>query len=664
MDFFERQDKARRSTKWLAGYFVAGVTLLIVTIYLAVLVVFVGASTTRRQHYGYGEPAQVEWWNAKLFLVVAAGTLAVIGLGSASKTMELAQGGSAVATMLGGRPISPSTTDPDERKVLNVVEEMAIASGVPVPQVYLLPDERGINAFAAGHSTSDAVIGVTEGSAKLLTRDELQGVIAHEFSHIVNGDMRLNIRLIGIVFGLVCIAVIGRVLLQIRSRDSRDRNPLPLLGLILVVLGWIGVVFGRLIQAAVSRQRELLADASAVQYTRNPEGLAGALKKIGGLSYGSKLEAAHAEEASHIFFGNGLGESMFHLMDTHPPLAERIRALEPNFDGVFVPVSLAPERPVTPVSPPPCRAPIPFGSPRQAGVTAAIAGFAAPPMIPAGSMASGTGSPTTAHLRYAEDLRNAIPPELQSAAREAMGASALIYALLLSQDEPARRKQLDELAGATGPALVQETLRLLPAVEKIAAKAKLPLADLALPGLRQLSPGQFQQFRAAVQALVESDGEIDLFEYVLQKIVLRHLTPHYAGARKPLVQFYALKPLAADCAVLLSALACAGQQEQDKRVFAFEQGARQLRYAANAGLEFLADEQCGLERVDAALDRLAQAAPQIKKNVLDACAQTVAADGIIEEAEAELLRATADTLDCPLPPFIQSALAVVSNTGN
>jgi hypothetical protein len=199
-------------------------------------------------------------------------------------------------------------------------------------------------------------------------------------------------------------------------------------------------------------------------------------------------------------------------------------------------------------------------------------------------------------------------------------------------------------------------------VTTIAAKAKLPLADLALPGLRQLSPAQFQQFRAAVQALVESDGEIDLFEYVLQKIVLRHLTPHYAGARKPLVQFYALKPLAPDCAVLLSALACAGQQEQDKRAFAFEQGARQLRYAANTGLEFLPAEQCGLERVDAALDRLAQAVPQIKKNVLDACAQTVAADGVIEEAEAELLRAMADTLDCPLPPFIQSALAVVSNT--
>ena len=170
---------------------------------------------------------------------------------------------------------------------------------------------------------------------KLLTRDELQGVIGHEFSHILNGDMRLNLRLMGIIFGILCLAVIGRVLLYTRSRSSKDKNPLPLLGLALIVIGWVGVFFGRLIQAAVSRQREFLADASSVQFTRNPAGLAGALKKIGGLSYGSKLEAAHAEEASHMFFGNGMGESFFHLMDTHPPLAERIRAIDPSFDGTL-----------------------------------------------------------------------------------------------------------------------------------------------------------------------------------------------------------------------------------------------------------------------------------------------------------------------------------------
>ena len=287
-------------------------------------------------------------------------------MGSGFKTLELAQGGSAVATALGGRPVSPTTADPNERKLLNVVEEMAIAAGVPVPQVYLLPEERGINAFAAGHSTSDAAVTVTGGAIKLLTRDELQGVIGHEFSHILNADMRLNLRLIGIIFGIICLTVIGRILLRTRGR----RNPLPLLGLALLLIGWIGVLFGRLIQAAVNRQREFLADASSVQFTRNPAGLAGALRKIGGLSYGSKLAAAHAEEASHMFFSNGMGESFFHLMDTHPPLAARIRAIDPSFDGTFPPVAVTGEESATPpVSPLRRQAPIVFpfpgGAPRR-----------------------------------------------------------------------------------------------------------------------------------------------------------------------------------------------------------------------------------------------------------------------------------------------------------
>ena len=649
MDFFERQDQARRNTKLLVVYFILGVTLLIVAVYAAMLGIFAGVSS--RQHHGYGEQAQVALWNPQLFLVAAVGTLAVIGLGSGFKTLELAQGGSTVATMLGGRLVDPTTTDPDERKLRNVVEEMALAAGVPVPQVYLLPQEQAINAFAAGHSTSDAVVAVTAGAMKLLTRDELQGVIGHEFSHILNGDMRLNLRLMGIVFGILCLAVIGRVLLYTRSRSSKDKNPLPLLGLALIIIGWIGVFFGRLIQAAVSRQREFLADASSVQFTRNPAGLAGALRKIGGLSYGSKLEAAHAEEASHMFFGNGMGESFFHLMDTHPPLAQRIRAIDPSFDGTFPPVSVAEVAPVAPRVAPRPRPPLPFPFPGMPRAQGGLAGLA-PPIIAAQTVMASAGSPTPAHLRYAEGLRVTIPPSLQAAAREGLGSSTLVYALLLSDDEATRRKQLDELTAATSAAVCQETVRVLPEVQTVATHAKLPLVDLAIPGLRHLSPAQFQQFRVAVQKLVESDGEIDLFEYVLQKIVLRHLEPYFLQARKPTIQYYALKPLAPDCAVLLSALAYLGQDEPDKIQFAFQQGAQVLSYAAQVEHQLLPEAECELAQVDTALNRLSQAVPQIKKNVLNACAQTVAADGVIQEMEAELLRAIADTLDCPMPPFI------------
>ena len=650
MDFFERQDQARRNTKLLVVYFVLGVAMLILAVYAATLAIFTGVAS--RHHHVYDDQVQLVLWNPQLFFGAAIGTLAVIALGSGFKTLELAQGGSTVATMLGGRLVDPATSDPDERKLRNVVEEMAIAAGVPVPQVYLLPEERAINAFAAGHSTSDAVVAVTAGAMKLLSRDELQGVIGHEFSHILNGDMRLNLRLMGVIFGILCLAVIGRVLLYTRGRSSKDKNPLPLLGLALLVIGWIGVLFGRLIQAAVSRQREFLADASSVQFTRNPAGLAGALKKIGGLSYGSKLEAAHAEEASHMFFGNGMGESFFHMMDTHPALAERIRAIDPSFDGTFPPVSFAEaDRTPSRVSPPSQRSPLPFPFPGLPRARAGVAGLA-PPVIAAATMMTSTGTPTSAHLRYAEGLRVSIPASLQAAAREGLGASTLVYALLLSDDEATRGKQLDELAAATSAAVRQETLRVLPEVQAVATHAKLPLIDLAIPGLRHLSPAQFQQFRAAVQKLVESDGEIDLFEYVLQKIVLRHLEPYFLQARKPVIQYYALKPLAPDCAILLSALAHLGQDEPDKIEFAFQQGAQLLSYAAQVELRLVPGEECDLEQVDTALNRLCQAVPQIKKNVLNACAQTVAADGVIQEMEAELLRAIADTLDCPIPPFI------------
>ena len=652
MDFFERQEQAHRNTKLLVVYFIAGVAMLTVTVYLAVLLIFTGVSS--RHHHGYGDEPQVGLWNPQLFLGAAAGTLAVIVLGSLFKTAELAQGGSAVATMLGGRLVNPHTTDPDERKLLNVVEEMAIASGVPVPQVYVMDEEQGINAFAAGHATSDAAISATRGAIKLLTRDELQGVIGHEFSHILNGDMRLNLRLMGIIFGILCLAVLGRVLLQTRSRSSKDRNPLPLLGLALLLIGWIGVFFGRLIQAAVSRQREFLADASSVQFTRNPAGLAGALKKIGGLSCGSKLEAAHAEEASHMFFGNGMGESFFHLMDTHPPLEERIRAIDASFDGKF------PETGMEPVAADISRRTLTreqlapthvggYGSGAEAGITRL-----APPVIAAQTVMSSLGNPTTAHLSYAEVLRNAFPEPVVSAAREPLGASALVYALLLSSDPQLRSQQLQLLAQNAGEGARQETERLLPDVADVATHAKLPLVDLALPALRNFSPGQYQQFSRAMQLLIESDHEIDLFEYVLQKVVLRHLDPHFNGARKPLIQYYALKPLTPDCAVLLSALAYAGQEEREKIQQAFRQGAQPLSYAARVEVGLLPAEQCDLEQVDAALNRLALAAPQIKKNVLAACAQTVAADGLIQETEAELLRAIADALDCPLPPFVEA----------
>jgi Zn-dependent protease with chaperone function/uncharacterized tellurite resistance protein B-like protein len=639
MDFFQRQDIARRHTKLLVFHFVLAVIAIVVAMNLVVAVPM-GA------------------WNSQITLGVTAATLLTIFGGSAYKISQLANGGSVVAEMLGGRPVDANTPDPDERKFLNVVEEMAIASGTPVPQVYVLPDEKGINAFAAGHTTGDMVICATQGCLKMLTRDELQGVVAHEFSHILNGDMRLNLRLTGIVFGILSLAIMGKTLISLDEvwkdlgrKDAAGRMLVGFaIGVVLIVIGSIGAFFARLIKSAVSRQREFLADASAVQFTRNPEGLCGALKKIGFLDIGSRLSHAGAEDFSHLFFSNAMAESWFEMFSTHPPLEKRIRALDPGWDGKFTPISPDDFEP-SEIEPEALQVPPKLVRMPQLGdllgAQILMSGAGAPTR--ASAVLPNIGAPTSRHLDYAADLRSKLPEILATAARDPMGAVALIYALLLSSDDAVRNTQLQQLQ--SDPAMFQETQRLLPSVATLESRAKLPLVTLSMTALRRLSPAQFAQFEQNIESLIEADGQIDLFEYVLQKIVLRRLEPNFKPPQKPVIQYYVLKPLVPDCAVLLSALAYAGQSDPAQIEAAFLQGAQQLN-TAEPGLNLLDGMACGLDKVDAALNRLNQTTPQLKKMVLNACAETVAADGVIQEQEAELLRAIADTLDCPIPPFL------------
>ena len=654
MDFFARQDLARRKTKWLVGYFAAAVVGLTVAVYFLALVAFAGVQAKTHHRYYNNDNVEFTLWNPKIFFVSTLGVLAVIFLGSAYKTNELAAGGSAVATLMGGRLVSQKTTNANERKLLNVVEEMSIAAGVPMPQVYVLEDERGINAFAAGHSTGDAAVGVTRGCIEMLSRDELQGVIGHEFSHILNGDMKLNLRLIGIIFGLLCIATIGRILLYARSSNSRDKNPLPILGLALIILGAIGVFFGRLIQAAVSRQREFLADASSVQFTRNPAGLSGALQKIGRSGFGSRLESEHAPDLCHMFFGNGLGESLFGAMATHPPIPERIRAIDPAWDGKFSPLKdgqIETVNPAAGLEVEAQRPPLPPMLGAILGGTSIADDAVRPPVIRPNSVLPSIGTVSTLHLKYAEELRAALPENLKVAAREPLAATALIYALLLDADEQLRAAQLAEIARRTAESIAEETTALYPEVSAVAKHARLPLVNLALGGLRQLTPEQFQQFSQALEWLVGSDGKVELFEFVLQKIVQRQLAPKFGRTPPVAVQFYTLKPLVPDCAVILSALANVGSEDAGEIQKAFAAGAPFLRAPVAVPLELLAREDCGVAQLDAALNRLALAVPIIKKNLIEASAHVVGADGVIVEAEAELLRAIADTLDCPIPPL-------------
>jgi Zn-dependent protease with chaperone function len=534
VDFFERQEKARHNTGLLVFYFIVAVALMIGAVYLAVALIFGGFSL---KHAAQG--TATSWSHAKVFFGTAVGTLGIITAGSIFKTMALARGGRAVAELLNGRLVNPNSADAQERKLLNVVEEMAIASGVPVPQVYVMDGEAGINAFAAGHSASDAAISVTRGAMTMLSRDELQGVIAHEFSHLLNGDMRLNLRLMGLIFGILCLTVVGRVLFRARGKGAL---PFLALGLALTIIGFVGVWFGRLIQAAVSRQREFLADAAAVQFTRNPSGLAGALKKIGGIGEGSEMQSDRAEEASHLFFANGL-KSTFAGFATHPPLLERIQALDPSFDGTFPRVVL-PDVPDAPPPlpgasplvqpPPPPRPPPPPPPPRIPGLQPPPFPMVRPPPLPNApatvaqqAIIADMGRPRSEHLQYAVDLHQSVPPSIQNAARDPLGAHALVCAFLLAEDATVRANQLEELGRATSDGVRQETLRIWPDLQGIPPQARLPLVDLALPALRRLSPLQFEQFRAAVNTLVASDNATDLFEFMLQKIVMRHLDTRF-----------------------------------------------------------------------------------------------------------------------------------------
>lgn len=666
MDFFEHQEAARRATRKLVLLFLLAVSGVVLAVYVAFAIVLIPPTRYGGDRATYAMELMADpdserqraidgidflflrpWWDPLLFGAVTAGTVLVIGLGGVAKAAQLASGGRAVASLLGGRLLEPNALDPGERRLLNVVEEMALASGVPVPAVYVMAEEPGINAFAAGFSPADAVIGVTRGCMRLLSRDELQGVVAHEFSHILNGDMRLNMRLMAIVFGITVISSLGGAVLRLgfyaprrRVGSSREGGggagaALLILGALLYLVGWVGVLFGSMIRAAISRQREFLADAAAVQFTRNPSGIAGALKKIGGLAQGSRLFAARAAEASHFYFSNGLRESWLNAFATHPPLAERIARIDPEFDGAFPEVAAEPE-----AAPGPRRAP-----PRL------------PTPLNAADFVAGIGLLNDAQIYYAEAMRRSIPPPLIDAAHEPVGACALVFGLLLSEDGAVCAAQIDGLRLRLDVAQFAEIERLLPEVRALDVALRLPLLDLAVQGLRQLSPGQFDALMGAVDTLVWGDQRMDLFEFTLLRLLRRHLEPHFREPARPDVRYATWEPVLPEALLVLSALAHAGAGgDPVAAARGFRSGAAQL--AVDAPQEWpMADrgECCDLGRIDEALSRLRAATPWLKKNFLLAAATTVMADREMSVEEGELLRSIADSLDCPVPPFARMA---------
>ncbi|MEE8523606.1 MAG: M48 family metallopeptidase [Thermoanaerobaculia bacterium] len=647
MDFFEHQEQARRSTARLVFFFV----LAVITIIALTYVVVAGAISSNVE--------DTRFWNPLLLAYVAGAVVLIVSGGSLYKVSQLNRGGGAsVAEMLGGRLLSQSSDDPVERRVLNVVEEMAIASGTPVPPVYLLPEEDQINAFAAGSAPEDAVLGITRGCATRLTRDQLQGVVAHEFSHVLNGDMRLNIRLMGVLHGILIIGIIGYFVMRLMFSGSRGRSrsrdkgggamvAILAIGVGLMVVGFAGTFFGNLIKAAVSRQREYLADASAVQFTRNPRGISSALQQLGAV--GTAVQNPHAAEASHMFFGRAVVKGFNAMFATHPPLPDRIRRIDTSWDGSF------PEPQPEWTGPDPESEPAAGEAGDEIDERDVLIGAAILPGVARSGQGRGQGAVSQvgqlddAHLAYARELIRGLPRAIAEATREPYGARAVVYTMLIDRDEAIRRTQLERLAEHTDAELHALTLRLLEQADGLAPEARLPLLDMTAPSLRSLSRGQYEDFKRAVETLILADDKVDLFEWSLQRIILHRLEPVFTGARPPAVQYYALNRLAGPCALLLSTLAHQGHDDLAAAAAAFEAG----RAALGVDRVALVPEAEGsLDRLGDALDVLVKVAPRLKSRLLQACAECIAADKTVTTREGELLRAVSDSLGCPMPPLL------------
>jgi len=636
LDFFARQAAARRQTRWLIVAFLVAVALVVVAID-AVVLFFLGLDA------GLG-PLELAAESPAAALSVALVVLLVIGCASLYRTFSLRDGGGAVARGLGGVRVERGAADPALQRLHNVVEEMSIASGVPMPEVYLLEHETGINAFAAGLTPADAAIAVTRGAADNLGRAELQGVVAHEFSHILNGDMRLNLRLIGWLFGLMVLSLIGRLVLR-GMRRSRGKNggAIVAVAFALLVFGWLGLTLGRLIQAAVSRHRERLADASAVQFTRDPGGLKGALVKIAGVATGSKLGAAGAEEVAHMLFAPGVDR----LLATHPPLTERILALDPSFDVRRLPQAAA-------------EALGEVAMPDAAGEVAGVGASAVPlagavpltgspvPADPAAVVAQ-IGRPATVHVRQAHEIRIALPEELRTFVESPARASAVMLALLVSRTPGVRDWQLARLGEVAGDATRAAVDEVLPATARLAPMLRLPAVLQAYPALRHLAPEERRRLAGLIDDLSRADARIDAFEFCLARLVNGALRddvetrrPHGRGT---------LDGVTGEVALLFAVTAFHGAADERAAREAYEMGIQRVLPRVRPACEMPGDWPA---RLATALDALAALRPFAKQALIEGLVATVAHDGQVAVSEAELLRTVCVVLHCPLPPLLPS----------
>ena len=613
MDFFQHQEQARRKTWLLIALFslaVAAITVIL-NLFLMLIIFTIGKTQgTGPQTFSYS----LETW-----LLVTAVSAGVILLGSLYRQMSLSRGAD-VADALGARRLLSTNASHDENVLLNVVEEMAIASGMPVPDVYVL-DDPGINAFAAGYQPSDAVIGVTRGAIEGLTREQLQGVVAHEFSHIFNGDMRMNMRITAILYGILFIGLAGRMLLSSRRslrfsrrRDGRAELAVMGIGAGLMLIGFSGDFFGRMIQAAVSRQREFLADASAVRFTRNPQGIAGALKVIGH-SAGSRVHAAHAAEMSHFFFGQALHTKM-QMFATHPPIDERIGRIEPGWNGYYLP---------------PRTKPVVVNAPAEDNTAAEASAF-----IPA---AAAFAQPVFELEKSAEEASDAYQAQAE-----------LLAIFMLAGDPSAEKKQQDIVFSQLGDRVFRDCLKQLNALRRGPARRPLHDIEKRLPALRGLSRAQYDQLNKTLMAVAKADGKITLYEWCLYRLVLQYLGAHF-GLTAPLsIKYTSTRSVSDQAAVVMSYVAAAGHNESSVIERAWLAGMMNGRFLKRQRNPEHHSGQT-LKPLNLALTALMRCAPDVKKQILNALHVCATYDHHLTQDEEDLIRVIAALLETPAGVF-------------
>ena len=632
MDFFAQQDRARRNTRLLVVLFLLAVALLI---FLANALV-TGALWIASDYNLYtgsqrGLASYLDMLSWERFGVIGLGIAATVAMVSFLRWLQLAAGGKTVAESMGGRRILRQSSDPDEKRCLNVVEELALAANMPVPAVYVLPDERGINAFAAGITPADAVVAVTRGTLLQLKRDELQGVIGHEFSHILNGDMRLGIRLAALLKGITFMGDVGHFLLRgsahgvriASGRRSRDGAALPIIGLGLLVIGWLGSLAAGFIKAAISRQKEYLADASAVQFTRDNQGIGNALKVIGGFLPGSLVHAARAPEMSHIFFGE-VRHHIWQAFATHPPLPLRIQRIDPSWDGKFI------ERKERRIGAGELTADmVQAGVGREALLVAAAASLAATANTDEGNNAD--QQPTTADSLIAH------------VGEDPLGATALALAMLVAQHKrsPAEVLSLIAQQGVQGQA--EQVTALLPAVTALEPGERFPLIARAMPALKSLSTPQYRQFKTTLLLVIRADRHTDLFEWCLFQLLRHYLDPEYLRVPASRPRYSHLAKVRGPLRQLLSVLAHQGEGSSEE---AFAVAVQSLDMDS---LSLLPLEECGVAAFSEAVHTLADCYPLLKPRILKAMALAAADDGEICATEREIVTAVAAVMDCPVP---------------